>query len=93
MQNAMVLEAPLSHCASGGSIHQQLPLTFLHAGEAARVIKVRGKGETKRHLENMGFVPGAPVKVITQQSGNLIVEIKGSQVALDRTSAQKIIAG
>ncbi|MCI9129412.1 MAG: ferrous iron transport protein A [Eggerthellaceae bacterium] len=70
-----------------------MPLTFMRPGEEARIIKVRGKGDVHHHLENLGFVQGAKVKVMAEQSGNLIVEVKGTQVALDKASAQKIITG
>ena len=42
------------------------------------------------HLENLGFVEGAFVKVVSETAGNLIVEVKGAQVALDRHVALKI---
>lgn len=70
---------------------QQMPLTFLKSGEIAHVLKVRGKGDVHHHLENLGFVSGAPLKVVAEQSGNIIVEIKGAQVALDKSAASKII--
>ena len=72
-------------------VHAQMPLSFLRAGESARVAKVRGKGDLHHHLENLGFVENAQVRVICQNGGNLIVEIKGAQVALDRGLATKII--
>ena len=43
------------------------------------------------HLENLGFVEGADVHVVSEQAGNLIVEIKGAHVALDKSIASKII--
>ena len=70
---------------------QAMPLTFLKSGESARVTKVRGSGELHHHLENLGFVVGAPVSVVCENAGNLIVEVKGATVALDRSVAQKII--
>lgn len=70
---------------------QQMPLTFLRSGESARVLKVRGKGDVHHHLENLGFVSGAPLRVVDKQSGNIIVEVKGAQVALDKSAASKII--
>lgn len=92
MQDAMMVEDATFAAAPAVRTAQQMPLTFLKAGERARVIKVRGKDEVHHHLENLGFVVGAPVRVITEQGGNLIVEVKGAQVALDRSAAQKIIA-
>lgn len=69
----------------------QMPLTFLKSGEKAQVLKVRGNNDMHHHLENLGFVPGASLKVVSEQSGNIIVEIKGAQVALDKSAASKII--
>lgn len=75
----------------GGARCPQMPLTFLRSGDAARVAKVRGRGEVHHHLENLGFVEGAAVRVVSEQAGNYIVEVKGAQVALDRSVASKII--
>ncbi len=72
---------------------QQMPLTFMKSGETARVLKVRGNEELHHHLENLGFVQGAPIKVVSVHGGNVIVEIKGSQIGLDKSAASKIIAG
>ncbi len=77
--------------ATAAVSRQQMPLTFLKSGETATVLKVRGKGEVQHHLENLGFVAGARIKVVTEQAGNIIVEVKGAQVALDRSAASKII--
>ena len=68
-----------------------MPLSFMKSGEVARIAKVRGKGELHHHLENLGFVEGATVSVVCENAGNFIVEVKGAQVAIDRTVAQKII--
>lgn len=70
---------------------QQMPLTFLRQGEEACVLKVRGNDDMHHHLENLGFVPGAPLRIVSEQGGNLIVEIKGAQIALDRSAASKVI--
>ena len=81
-------------CRAGAPVAggQPMPLTFLRSGDAARVVRVRGKGEVHHHLENLGFVEGAPLSVVSEQGGNLIVQIKGASVALDRSIASKIIA-
>lgn len=70
---------------------QQMPLSFLKAGEQAFVLKVRGDNEVHHHLENLGFVSGAPLKIVSEHGGNIIVEVKGAQVALDRSAAKRII--
>lgn len=76
--------------AAGASCHQ-VPLSFLRSGEQAYVVKVRGKEELQRHLENMGFVAGAQVKAVSQSAGNMIVEIKGTQIALSQQVALKVV--
>lgn len=74
----------------GASCHQ-MPLSFLKNGETATIAKVRGKGDLHHHLENLGFVEGARVTVMTEASGDLIVEVKGTQVALNKQIASRII--
>lgn len=68
-----------------------MPLTMVKTGERNSIKKVGGKGETKQHLENLGFVVGTPVTVITQIGGNVIVNIKESRVAISREMACRIM--
>ena len=92
MENVMAMDALASETATApGVCRQQMPLTFLRQGERARVLKVRGTDELHHHLENLGFVSGADLRVVSEQGGNVIVEIKGAQVALDRAAASKVI--
>lgn len=70
-----------------------IPLAFVPAGGMAVVVSVRGDEEMRRHLENLGFVDGAGVVVASEMAGSLIVEVKGSRVALDRKTAMKISVG
>lgn len=69
----------------------QMPLSFISKGQSATIAKVRGKGDMHHHLENLGFVEGARVTVVSEMAGNLIVEIKGCQVALNKQVAVRII--
>ncbi len=93
MESAMTLNMPASPVRSAAVATQQMPLTFLRAGEEAHVVKVRGKGDVHHHLESLGFVPGTPLRVVSEHGGNLIIEVKGSQIALDRSAASKVITG
>ncbi|WP_235322288.1 FeoA family protein [Anaeromassilibacillus senegalensis] len=68
-----------------------MPLSFANVGEENIVKKVGGKAEVRAHLENLGFVAGAAVTVITSLGGNIIVRVKGSRVAISREMAGKII--
>lgn len=67
-----------------------MPLTFVGDGEEAVIKKVGGKPEVKKHLENLGFVAGGDVTVITQNGGNVIVKVKEARVAVSREMANKI---
>ncbi len=68
-----------------------MPLSMAVPGTPARVNCVRGKDETRRFLENLGFVPGTPVTVITETGGNLIVAVRDARVAISRGMANKIL--
>ena len=68
-----------------------MPLTMAKTGERACIKKVGGKAGTKQHLENLGFVAGATITVITEIGGNVIVNIKESRVAISREMAKKIM--
>ena len=68
-----------------------MPLSFASEGEENIIKQVGGKAEVRVHLENLGFVAGAAVKVITSMGGNIIVNIKDSRVAISREMAAKIM--
>ena len=68
-----------------------MPLTFAPAGEEQMIYKVGGRPEVRAHLENLGFVPGGSVTVISTIGGNLIVNVKESRVAISRGMAGKIM--
>lgn len=91
MDQTMVTEGAPYLTSSVGATCQPMPLAFLRSGDAAKVVRVRGKGEVHHHLGNLGFVEGATVSVISEQSGNFIVQIKGANVALDRSVVSKVI--
>lgn len=68
-----------------------LPLSYAEVNEANVIKKVTGNPEIKKHLEDMGFVTGAIVSVVSTVNGNLIVNIKDTKVALDKQLAMKIM--
>ncbi len=67
-----------------------MPLNMVGTGEMNLIKRIGGKEETRRFLENLGFVPGAQVSVVSSNAGNLIVQIKESRVAVSSELAQKI---
>lgn len=68
-----------------------MPLTMAKAGEANMIKKIGGKEETKRFLENLGFVAGGMVTVVSEMDGNMIVNVKDSRVAIGKDMANKIM--
>ena len=68
-----------------------MPLTMMRAGEENTIKKVGGKEETRKFLENLGFVAGSAVTVVSDTGGNLIVNVKDSRVAIGKDMANKII--
>ena len=68
-----------------------MPLTLSSVGEENIIRKVGGNPETKKFLENLGFVVGGTVTVVNEISGNVIVNIKGTRVAVSKEMAGKIM--
>ena len=68
-----------------------MPLTLANIGEENMIKKVGGNPEIKTHLENLGFVAGGNVTVITAMGGNVIVNVKDTRVAISKEMAQKIM--
>ena len=68
-----------------------MPLSMIKEGEANIIKKVGGKEETRKFLENLGFVTGGTVTVISQTGGNMIVNVKDSRVAIGKDMANKIM--
>jgi ferrous iron transport protein A len=74
-----------------GVEENMMPLTMARAGEGNSIKKVGGSGETRKFLAKLGFVPGTHITVITEISGNVIVSVKESRVAISREMARRII--
>ena len=68
-----------------------MPLTMVNAGEPGVIRKVGGREETRRFLENLGFVTGGVVTVVSESGGNMIVNVKDSRVAIGKDMANKIM--
>ncbi|MEG1780454.1 MAG: FeoA family protein [Clostridium sp.] len=68
-----------------------MPLTMAQIGERRTIQKITGKDEVRQHLAELGFVVGGEVTVISEIGGNMILSIKESRVALDKTMANRIM--
>lgn len=68
-----------------------MPLTMADQGEPVTIRKITGKDEIRQHLAELGFVVDAAVMVVSDLGGNLIVQVKDSRIALDRSMANRIL--
>lgn len=68
-----------------------MPLCFATIGEENIIKRVGGSPEVKKHLEDLGFVAGGNVKVISALAGNVIVNVKETRVAISEEMARKIM--
>ena len=68
-----------------------MPLTMAKTGEVNVIKRVGGREETRRFLENLGFVAGGNVMVVSEIGGSMIVNVKESRIAIDKNMANHII--
>ena len=68
-----------------------LPLNYSDIGEENTIRRIGGSPEIKKHLEDMGFVVGSNVTVISRLGGNVIVRVKESRVAINEDRARRIM--
>ncbi len=68
-----------------------MALALMSIGEKRTVMKLRGKEEVVRHLQDLGFAPGSEVQVLGENAAGMILLIRGVRIALDRGLAGKII--
>ena len=68
-----------------------IPLSIAKPGELSYIKKITGKDEVRQHLAEMGFVVGSEITVVAEISGNLILNVKGTRVALNQEMANRIM--
>ena len=68
-----------------------MPLTMAKTGEPVTIRKITGKDEVRLHLAELGFVVDSEVTVVTEIAVNLIVQVRGSRVALNEAMANRIM--
>ena len=85
-----ILRLEFTNCTPEGG-EEMMPLTMVKAGETVTVRKISGKDDVRQHLAELGFVVDSTVTVVTELSGNLILQVKDSRIALDKTMANRIM--
>ena len=68
-----------------------MPLTLAQVGDVVTIRKITGKDEVRQHLAELGFVVDTELTVVTSLGGNLILQVRDSRVALDRSMAYRIM--
>lgn len=68
-----------------------MPLGMASVGDTNTIRKITGRDEVRQHLAELGFVVGEEVTVVSEMGGNMILSIKDSRIALDRTMAMRIM--
>ena len=68
-----------------------MPLAMANVGDVNIIRKITGRDEVRQRLAELGFVVGEPVTVVSELGGNLIVQVKDSRIALDRTMANRVM--
>ena len=68
-----------------------MPLSLSTTGRVVTIKDIKGKDETRRFLESLGFVVGGNVSVVSEIDGNLIVNVKESRVAISKSMANRIM--
>ena len=68
-----------------------MPLTMARRGQTVTIRKISGRDEVRQHLAELGFVVDEDITVVSEIAGNLILQVKDSRIALDKTMANRII--
>ena len=68
-----------------------MPLTMARPGETVTIRKITGKDEVRQHLAELGFVVDGTVTVVSEIAGNLILQVKDSRIALDKSMANRVM--
>lgn len=68
-----------------------MPIAMAGTGETVTIRKITGKDEVRQHLAELGFVVDTNVTIVNEIAGNLIVQVRDSRVALDKSMANRIL--
>ena len=76
---------------SGLSNTPGIPISMARVGDMGTIVSISGREETRKFLAGLGFTPGTTVKAVCEANGNMILDVKGSKIAIDRKMANKIL--
>ncbi len=67
-----------------------MPISLLKVGEIRTITAIRGDDAVVKHLRDLGLVEGTEIRVISQLNGNLILDVKGTRLALEKSLTNRI---
>lgn len=67
-----------------------IPLQFAKTGDEVRVIRTSGQEAMKKHLQDLGFVPGTDIYIVSSHGGDMIIKLKGARLAVTKEMAMKV---
>lgn len=68
-----------------------MPVTMVSTGDTVTIARITGTDAIRQHLSELGFLAGEEITVVSNVSGNLILQVKGARIALDRKMASRIL--
>lgn len=68
-----------------------MPLSMASVGEVNTIKRISGRDEVRQHLAELGFVVGEEIRIVNELGGNLILSVKDSRIALDKSMAVRIM--
>lgn len=68
-----------------------MPLLMATVGEVNTIKRITGRDDVRQHLAELGFVVGEEVRVVSELAGNLILSVKDSRIALDKSMAMRVM--
>ena len=68
-----------------------IPISLLKSGETVKIRKITGKDDVRQYLAELGFVVDTDITMVNETAGNVILQVKDSRVALDKSLANRIL--
>lgn len=84
-------ESTACGCGNVKANAPSMPINLAQIGERGTIVRISGKEETKKFLAGLGFTAGACVTPVCKVKGSMVIEVKGSKIAVDRDMASKIM--
>lgn len=67
-----------------------MPIVLAPHNVELTVMRVGTDTKTKKHLQSLGVMPNGKLKIIASAYGNVIIEVKGVRLAMNKEVATKI---